>query len=102
MPNYQAPLRDMHFVLYELHGGHDLAKLPGFEEMTEDLINPTLEAAAQLHENARPVSLREPGVATEHVEPNPRSRRGALQEVVRAGREDQRGMPEHARVRGGG
>mgnify|MGYP005811891329 CR=1 FL=1 len=47
MPNYQAPLRDMHFVLYELHGGHDLAKLPGFEEMTEDLINPTLEAAAQ-------------------------------------------------------
>jgi alkylation response protein AidB-like acyl-CoA dehydrogenase len=47
MPNYQAPLRDMQFVLYELHGGHDLAKLPGFEEMTADVIDPTLEAAAQ-------------------------------------------------------
>jgi alkylation response protein AidB-like acyl-CoA dehydrogenase len=47
MPNYQAPLRDMHFVLYELHGGHDLTKLPGLEEMTSDVIDPTLAAAAQ-------------------------------------------------------
>jgi alkylation response protein AidB-like acyl-CoA dehydrogenase len=47
MPNYQAPLRDMRFVLYELHGGHDLSKLPGLAEMTADVIDPTLEAAAE-------------------------------------------------------
>jgi alkylation response protein AidB-like acyl-CoA dehydrogenase len=50
MPAYHAPLRDMRFVLYELNGGNELTKLPGLEEMTSDLIDPTLEAAAQFCE----------------------------------------------------
>jgi alkylation response protein AidB-like acyl-CoA dehydrogenase len=50
MPNYHAPLRDMRFVLYELHGGHDVVKLPGFEDMTPDVIDQTLEAASQFCE----------------------------------------------------
>ena len=45
MPVYQAPLADMRFVLDELHGGADLAKLPGYQEATPDLIASVLEAA---------------------------------------------------------
>src|SRR5215471_13601002 len=50
MVTYKAPLRDMRFVLYELHRGDALAQLPGFEEMTPDLIDPVLEEAAKLCE----------------------------------------------------
>jgi alkylation response protein AidB-like acyl-CoA dehydrogenase len=45
MTPYQAPLTDMRFVLEELHGAGDLAKLPGYEEATPDLIAEVLEAA---------------------------------------------------------
>jgi alkylation response protein AidB-like acyl-CoA dehydrogenase len=44
MTPYQAPLTDMRFVLEELHGAGDLAKLPGYEEATPDLIAEVLEA----------------------------------------------------------
>ena len=47
MPAYKAPLRDMRFVLHELHDSDDLAKLPGYEEMTPDLIDTVLEEAAK-------------------------------------------------------
>ncbi len=46
MPAYQAPLSDMRFVLFELHGAESLAKLPGYEEATPELIGSVLEAAA--------------------------------------------------------
>ncbi|MDR3436138.1 acyl-CoA dehydrogenase C-terminal domain-containing protein [Telmatospirillum sp.] len=48
MPNYQAPLRDMRFVLYELHQGDALAQLPGFEDFTRDLLDPVLDEAAKI------------------------------------------------------
>ncbi|TEA76810.1 acyl-CoA dehydrogenase C-terminal domain-containing protein [Allopusillimonas ginsengisoli] len=47
MPHYTAPLRDMRFVLHELHNSADLAQLPGFEDMTADLIDPVLEEAGK-------------------------------------------------------
>jgi butyryl-CoA dehydrogenase len=50
MANYKAPLRDMRFVLYELHGGDKLSHLPGLEDMTPDLIDPVLEEAAKVCE----------------------------------------------------
>ena len=50
MAIYKAPLRDMRFVLYELHRGNTLSQLPGLEEMTPDLIDPVLEEAAKLSE----------------------------------------------------
>jgi butyryl-CoA dehydrogenase len=50
MATYKAPLRDMRFVLYELHRGDELAQLSGFEEITPDLIDPALEEAAKLCE----------------------------------------------------
>ena len=52
MATYQAPLRDMQFVLHELLGAEqEFAALPGFEETTRDLIDPVLEEAAKLCEN---------------------------------------------------
>ena len=52
MATYQAPLRDMQFVLHELLGAErEFAVLPGFEDATRDLIDPILEEAAKLCEN---------------------------------------------------
>src|SRR5665213_2698769 len=46
MAMYRAPLRDMSFVLRELAGIDDIAKLPGFEETVEVLDSVLAEAAA--------------------------------------------------------
>ena len=46
MPAYQAPLRDMRFLLYELYGADALRKLPGYQEATRDLLDSVLDAAA--------------------------------------------------------
>lgn len=48
MPSYQAPLRDMRFVLYELFDGEGVSALPGLEDFTPDLIDPVLEEAAKV------------------------------------------------------
>jgi len=48
MQNYTAPLRDMRFVLHELHDSTSLKHLPGLEEVTPDLLNTVLEEAAKL------------------------------------------------------
>jgi len=45
MAPYQAPLRDMQFVLRELAGLDEISKLPGFEEAAE-VADPILEEAA--------------------------------------------------------
>src|ERR1700720_1904204 len=48
MPNYRAPLQDMQFVITELAGLERLAALPGYEEVTPDLVEAVLEEAAKL------------------------------------------------------
>ena len=48
MPTYKAPLRDMRFVLYELHKGEELSKLNDFEAFTPDVIDPVLEEAGRI------------------------------------------------------
>jgi alkylation response protein AidB-like acyl-CoA dehydrogenase len=45
MSTYRAPLRDMQFVLRELAGLDEIAKLPGFEE-TPDVLDAILEEAS--------------------------------------------------------
>jgi len=47
MQTYTAPLRDMRFVLHELHNSASLTHLPGLEEITPDLVNSILEGAAK-------------------------------------------------------
>jgi alkylation response protein AidB-like acyl-CoA dehydrogenase len=51
MPTYKAPLRDIRFVLNEVLDVQQLASLPGFEQATPDLVDPILDAAADLCEN---------------------------------------------------
>ncbi len=47
MSTYHAPLPDMQFVLNELAGLEQVAKLPGFEEATPDTVAAILEEAAK-------------------------------------------------------
>ncbi|HVQ62707.1 MAG TPA: acyl-CoA dehydrogenase [Burkholderiales bacterium] len=47
MSEYKAPLRDMHFVLQELAGLADIAKLPGCEEINAELVDQILEEGAK-------------------------------------------------------
>ncbi|MDP9055732.1 MAG: acyl-CoA dehydrogenase C-terminal domain-containing protein [Pseudomonadota bacterium] len=48
MQIYTAPLRDMRFVLNELHEDDGFGNLPGSEEFTPDLTSAVLEEAAKL------------------------------------------------------
>jgi alkylation response protein AidB-like acyl-CoA dehydrogenase len=47
MSAYRAPLKDMRFVLNELAGLEEVAKLPGYEEATPDTVGAILEEAAR-------------------------------------------------------
>ncbi|ASP38678.1 acyl-CoA dehydrogenase [Bacterioplanes sanyensis] len=50
--NYQAPLRDMQFVLYELlQGDQILPALPGYEDATREIMDAMLNEGAKLAEN---------------------------------------------------
>ena len=46
MTTYTAPLKDMQFVLHELAGLDAIARLPGYEEVSPDLVDSVLEGAA--------------------------------------------------------
>ena len=45
MSEYQAPLEDMHFVINELSSLDKIARLPGFEDATADMVEAILEQA---------------------------------------------------------
>jgi 3-(methylsulfanyl)propanoyl-CoA dehydrogenase len=47
MIEYKAPLRDMHFVLQEVAGLADIARLPGCEEINAELVDQILEESAK-------------------------------------------------------
>jgi 3-(methylsulfanyl)propanoyl-CoA dehydrogenase len=47
MSTYQAPLKDMKFVLNELAGLGEVAKLPGYGEATPDTVDAILEEASK-------------------------------------------------------
>jgi len=47
MTTYSAPVRDMQFAIKELADLESIAKLPGCEEATPDLVNSVLEEAAK-------------------------------------------------------
>jgi len=47
MSTYQAPLKDMKFVLHELAGLAEVAKLPGYEDASPDTVDAILEEAAK-------------------------------------------------------
>jgi 3-(methylthio)propanoyl-CoA dehydrogenase len=45
--SYQAPLKDMRFVLNELAGLSEVAKLPGYQDATPDTVHAILEEASK-------------------------------------------------------
>jgi len=45
---YEAPLREMHFVLDELAGLRSLQKLPAFEEASDDTVDAVLQECSKL------------------------------------------------------
>ena len=47
MSTYTAPLKDMRFVLKELAGLEEVAKLPGYQDATPDTVDAILEEAAK-------------------------------------------------------
>ena len=47
MSDYIAPIKDMRFVMDELAGLPEIAKLPGYEEATSDVADAILEEAAK-------------------------------------------------------
>ena len=47
MSTYQAPLKDMKFVLNELAGLGEVARLPGYEDATPDTVDAILEQASK-------------------------------------------------------
>ena len=51
MTSYSAPLRDMRFVYNELFDAQAITDLPGFDDVTPDLIDAILEEAAKVCEN---------------------------------------------------
>ncbi len=51
MQVYQAPVRDMQFVLHELHDSAGLSALPGLAEVTPDLIDSILDEAGKFTAN---------------------------------------------------
>jgi butyryl-CoA dehydrogenase len=51
MPSYKAPLRDMRFIAHELWNISELQKLPFYQHIDFDLIDPIMEEAAKIAEN---------------------------------------------------
>ncbi|MBP9218679.1 MAG: acyl-CoA dehydrogenase [Sterolibacterium sp.] len=47
MAEYAAPLKDMHFVMHALAGLDEVTKLPGYEEMSDDMAQAVLEESAK-------------------------------------------------------
>jgi alkylation response protein AidB-like acyl-CoA dehydrogenase len=47
MSAYQAPLKDMRFVLNDLAGLGEVAKLPGYQDATQDTVDAILEEASK-------------------------------------------------------
>lgn len=50
MPIYKAPIDNMKFVLHEVLGAEKLSELPGYEEISVDLIDSILEEGAKVCE----------------------------------------------------
>jgi alkylation response protein AidB-like acyl-CoA dehydrogenase len=51
MATYKAPLRDIRFVMHELLDSGSVAALPGYEQVTPELMDAVIEEAARLSEN---------------------------------------------------
>ena len=47
MPQYQAPMRDIEFILNELLSIQDYSDLSGFDEINEELVSAVIDESAK-------------------------------------------------------
>ena len=47
MPRYDAPIRDMQFILHDVLAIQNYSNLPGFEDATPDLVDAILEESGK-------------------------------------------------------
>jgi 3-(methylthio)propanoyl-CoA dehydrogenase len=89
MAEYVAPLKDMQFVLKHVVGLDQVNTLPGWEEVTADLVDAILEEAGKLaSEVLSPLNVsgdREGAVWKDGVVTMPRGFKDAYQQYVNAG-----------------
>jgi 3-(methylthio)propanoyl-CoA dehydrogenase len=87
--SYQAPLRDMRFVLEELAGLRQLQALPGFEEASDDTVDAVLQECAKLvSEVIAPLNVtgdRQPSVWADGNVTTPPGFRAAFRSFVEGG-----------------
>ncbi len=51
MPSYSPPLQNIKFILHDVLGAESLSELPGFEEVSSDLMDQILEEGGKICEN---------------------------------------------------
>jgi 3-(methylthio)propanoyl-CoA dehydrogenase len=89
MSIYAAPLKDMRFVINELAGLEEIARLPGCEEVNADLVDAVLgEAAKFAQEVLEPLNRtgdKTGAKLTDQVVTSPQGFKAAYQQFVEAG-----------------
>jgi 3-(methylthio)propanoyl-CoA dehydrogenase len=89
MSAYRAPLKDMRFVLGELAGLDEVAKLPGYEEATPDTVEAILEQCSKfVSEVLDPINYsgdQEGSVWDDGAVRTPRGFKQAYQQYVQGG-----------------
>jgi alkylation response protein AidB-like acyl-CoA dehydrogenase len=97
--SYQAPLKDMRFVLNELAGLREVAKLPGYQDATPDTVDAILEEAAKFaSEVLDPLNFsgdREGSVWKDGTVTTPKGFKQAYQQYVSGGWGALPFAPEH-------
>ena len=99
MSDYSAPVRDMRFVIEEVIGFHEIAALPGHEEVGADLVASILEEAGRFGAGVlaplnRPGDVQGAAWSAEGVR-SPEGFAQAYQAFVEAGWNGVTGDPEH-------
>jgi 3-(methylthio)propanoyl-CoA dehydrogenase len=87
--SYQAPLKDMRFVLHELAGLEEVAKLPGYQDATPDTVDAILEEASKFaSEVLDPINHigdREGSIWSDGAVTTPKGFKAAYQQYVAGG-----------------
>ena len=72
MPSYNAPVRDMQFLLHEVLGFEDLLKYDAYSEIDADLASAVLEQGAKFAEEVlAPLNI----ICLLYTSPSPRDKR---------------------------
>jgi acyl-CoA dehydrogenase len=87
--SYQAPLKDMRFVINELAGLQEVAKLPGYQDATPDTVDAILEQASKFSSEVldpiNHIGDQEGSVWSDGAVKTPKGFKAAYQQYVEGG-----------------